>query len=176
MYKFNIPCYYWPGQRWASLTGQSNNRKKLRIGLEALPTSKASNVKNPTFPDDRRSSPRLKARCEAELIATLSILDVTAEQSNDALVFLGQTKDLSTQGVALVLPSTLIDEQYCNESNSLTLSLRLPEGRVGLEVNAVRCEPLNPANKGRGYLIGAKILRITSHAKEFDLYLQTLGT
>ena len=147
----------------------------MRVGLEVLPTVKANNGEIPAVPSDRRRAPRLKARCEAELIASLSILDVTAEQSNDALVFLGQTKDLSTQGVALVLPSTLIDERYCSESNSLTVSLRLPEGRVGLEVNAVRCEPLNPGNKGRGYLIGAKILRITSHAKEFDLYLQTLA-
>ena len=174
MYKLNISCYYWPSQPRATLAAQANSRQNLGKGLKVPLTLKTNKVDNPTFPGDRRGVPRLKAHCEAELVASLSILDVEADAGNNALMFLGQTKDLSAQGVALVLPSTLIDERYCNEVNSITLSLRLPEGPVGLEVNPVRCEPLNPRNKGQGYLMGAKILRITSHSKEFDLYLETL--
>lgn len=154
---------------------QSNNRKKMWIGLQALPTLKTNKVDSPKFPEERRSMPRLRVHCDAELIAGLSILDVAAQENDDTLVFLGVTKDLSAQGLGLVLPSTQIDERYCNESNSLKVSLHLPECAVGLEVNPVRCEPLNPGDSAQGYLMGAKILRVTSHMEAFALYLQTCG-
>jgi hypothetical protein len=117
---------------------------------------------------------RLKAKCEVELVANLSLLDTEVENSDSSLIFLGRTQDLSATGLGMVLPSTIIDERFCSGSNRLNLSLHLPGGVIGLEVSPVRCERLTSPYIGQGYLLGTKITNIDDRAR-FERYLDTLS-
>lgn len=178
MYKFIISCYYWPAAegrlRLRSLQIRTN-RRKLGNGLDYSQVTRLTSVENTPESNERRRSHRMKAGCDAELTATLSILDNDAHPHTDALVFFGRTKDLSASGLSLVLPSTPIDERYCGESAMpLQLSLHLPKGPINLEVSPVRCEPLNNDDTALGYLMGAQILSIDDNRDEYDEYLREI--
>ena len=178
MYKIIVSCYYWPAVegrlRLRSLQIRTN-RRKLGNGLDYSQVTRLTGVENTTESNERRHTHRFKAACEAELTATLTLLDTDAHSHGEALVFLGRTKDLSASGLSLVLPSTPIDERYCGESATpLQLSLHLPAGPVNLEVSPVRCEPLNNEDTALGYLIGAQILSIDDNRDEYDKYLKAI--
>ena len=128
----------------------------------------------PTFPIERRHSRRITVRCDAELTSNLSILGGDANVSGESLIFFGETKDLSNHGVSLILPSISIDEKYCSESNRVKISLHLPEGSVALEIEPVRCVPLNPKDIGQGSLLGGRIVSMCGHEGNLERYLQTL--
>ena len=107
-------------------------------------------------------------------MASLSLLDNDVQSSDAPLVFLGRTHDLSAAGLAMVLPSTVIDERFCSGSNRLILSLFVPDGVIGMEVSPVRCEALASPFMGQGYLLGTKITKIDDRA-QFQRYLDTLS-
>ncbi len=134
----------------------------------------STSLDKPTFSTERRHSVRIKVRCDAELTADLSILDGDANVPSEALIFFGETKDLSTHGVGLILPSISIDEEYCSESDLLRISLHLPEGSVALEVQPVRCVPLNPKDIGQGSFLGGRIVSMSGYEGNLGRYLQTL--
>jgi hypothetical protein len=123
---------------------------------------------------ERRSVRRLKAKCEVELMASLSLLDNDVQTADSSLVFLGRTHDLSPAGLGMVLPSTIIDERFCSGANRLILSLFLPNGVIGMEVSPVRCERLASPYVGEGYLLGTKITKIDDRA-QFERYLAGLS-
>jgi hypothetical protein len=178
MYKINISCYYWPA-------GEGRLRlRALTIKTEAKETGnglKNSHVRRLTRVDqlassiERRRTRRLRVRCDAELVADLSLLDSGAEMAAEPLIFFGQTRDLSATGLGLVLPSTPIDENYCEEVNLLKLSLHLPSGVVDLEVNPVRCFPLDVTDTAQGYVMGARIVSV-GEPEEFERYLDSFST
>jgi len=124
---------------------------------------------------ERRSANRLKAGCDAELTTSLSILDTDAQLSNESLVFLGRTVDLSSKGLSLILPSTPIDERYCDTEARIQLSLHLPKGAVSLEVTPVRCVPLDEDDTALGYLIGAQILSFEENQYEYNDFLRVIS-
>jgi hypothetical protein len=134
-------------------------------------------VTESTFSTERRQSQRLRAQCEAELIASVTLLDAAQpENGTSTLVFMAETQDISAHGLALVLPSIRIDEKYCEQPRSLKLSLHLPDAAVELEVNAIRCVPLNVRDPGQGYLIGARINDISrDSAAQLETYLENLS-
>jgi hypothetical protein len=117
---------------------------------------------------------RLRVKCEVELAANLSLLDNDAYDADSTLIFFGQTSDLSSAGLAMVLPATIIDERFCTGSNRLKLSLHLPEGIVGLEVAPVRCERLTNPYSVQGYLLGTKITNV-EHREHFERYLESVS-
>ena len=161
MYKFIVSCYYWPaGER---LRLRALIIKEQFASLDKL----ASSI-------ERRRMRRLKARCEVELVADLSLLDNDVQGADAPLIFLGRTHDLSAAGLGVVLPSVIIDERFCTGMNRLNLSLDVPDGPIELEVCPVRCEPLNGLYSGKGYLLGTKITRIENQ-DQFDRYLESLS-
>ncbi len=117
---------------------------------------------------------RLKVKCEVELVADLSLLDADAGEPLDSLIFMGETSDLSTAGLAMIIPSTIIDERFCAGDNRLNLSLHLPDGVVGIEVTPVRCERIIGANSAQGYLLGTKITNVTQPDR-FERYIERLS-
>ncbi len=133
-------------------------------------------MQKPSPPTERRRSPRLKAHLEAELLATLSLLDSTYTQYSDrALVFMGETHDLSEEGLALILPSIRIDENHCKEGLQLSLGIHLPSMPVQLEIQAVRCHALREDDPGQGYFMGARITGLGGMSSADWLnYLNTL--
>jgi hypothetical protein len=130
----------------------------------------------PTLQKERRQSRRLKDNCEAQLIANLSILDSDAGPQPEPLIFMGITKDLSAEGLGVIVPSASVSENYCSETKGLKLSLYLPDGAVALEVRPVRCVPIDENDAGRGFLMGAEIIGVNEHREEFERYLQALSS
>ena len=129
-----------------------------------------------TSPTERRQSRRLKDNCEAQIIANLSILDSDAGPHPEPLIFLGVTKDLSAEGLGVIVPSASISENYCSETKGLKLSLYLPDGAVALEVRPVRCVPIDENDTSRGFLMGAEIIGVNEHREEFERYLRALSS
>ena len=177
MYKFTVSCYYWPagerGLRLRTLTIK-RNFEETGNGLSYWTIGRLTSLDKLASAIERRSVRRLKAKCEVELMASLSLLDNDVQTSDSPLVFLGRTYDLSSTGLAMVLPSTIIDERFCSGSNRLILSLFVPSGVIGMEVSPVRCERLASPYHGHGYLLGTKITKIDDRTK-FDHYLDTLS-
>ena len=178
MYKFIVSCYYWPATegrlRLRSLQIRTN-RRRLANGLDYSQVARLISVNSGISSTERRQAPRLKAGCDAELTASLTILDTEVPSADDSLIFMGRTMDLSAGGLSLVLPSILIDERYCGESARLHLLLHLPTGTVSLDVNPVRCEAIKVVNTPTAYLIGAKILSIDDNRDEYDSYLRSIS-
>jgi len=178
MYKFIVSCYYWPAGERALRLRASIIKQLSRDsgnGLIFPRLERLTSLDKIASSIERRRLRRLKARCEVELTATLSLLDNDVQNCESSLVFLGRTHDLSAGGMGMVLPSTIIDERFCSGSNRLNLSLHVPGGVIGMEVNPVRCERLTGPYVGHGYLLGTEITSVDDRAR-FEQYLETLTT
>lgn len=176
MYKFIVSCYYWPaGER--SLRLRASIIKQIARGtgngLDFTRQGRLTSLDKLASSIERRRMRRLRVRCEVELTATLSLLDNDVQNCESSLVFLGRTHDLSAGGMGMVLPSTIIDERFCSGTNRLSLSLHVPGGVIGMEVNPVRCERLSGPYVGHGYLLGTEITNVDDRAR-FEQYLDTL--
>lgn len=178
MYKYIVSCYYWPATTGLGLRLRAmrinrqfeetgNDLGSSKIGRLSIVDKLASSI-------ERRRMRRLRAKCEVELVADLSFLDTEELGGDSSLVFFGRTHDLSAGGLAMVLPSTTIDERFCSGANRLNLSLYVPDGVIDMEVSPVRCERLDGPYFGQGYLLGTKITNVADQAR-FDRYLDTLS-
>jgi hypothetical protein len=176
MYKFIVSCYYWPaGEHGLRLRALTIKRRFEETGNGlSYPTIGLTSLDKLASSIERRRMRRLKARCEVELVASLSILDNDVQNSDPSLVFLGRTQDLSATGLGMVLPSTIIDERFCSGANRLNLSLHLPGGVVGMEVSPVRYERLTSPYMTNGYLLGTRITNVDDRVR-FERYLDTLS-
>ena len=177
MYKFIVSCYYWPNAKFGlRLKDLTVADEPGRPEDEIVRPQAAERPRLYELTVERRQTPRRRVRFEAELKTGLSILDVDGPETTQSLIFFGETLDLSSGGIAVILPSTQIDERFCDGSQNLRISLYLPLATVAMDVNLVRCVPLNPANLNKGYLLGGKIVQIEANKLEFDRYLsKTLG-
>jgi len=126
----------------------------------------------PTYPNDRRQSPRLDAHLQARL--EFSVLMREADTSESGVQHLracaGHTLNVSKHGLALVLHAQNINEQYGD--GSLSIELDLPNG-LSLEIHAtpVRYEKLD-----KGYLIGAQISDMKDRDRElYEQYLREIA-
>ncbi len=176
MYNFIVSCYYWPtvkgGLRLRALIVKEQ-RGATGNGLNYTPYGRLTMDKLASSIERRRMR-RLRAKCEVELTAGLSLLDTDVNDSNSSLLLLGSTHDLSAGGLGMILPSTTIDERFCSGGNRLSLSLFVPGGVVDLEVTPVRCERLKGQYFGQGYLLGTKITNV-KHRDRFERYLENLS-
>src|SRR5690349_4549380 len=177
MYKLTVSCYYWPagarGLRLRTLTIKQQTAASEN-DLNRSQITKLTTLDKLASAIERRTTRRLRVKCEVELAANLSLLDNDAPDAESTLTFFGQTSDLSTAGLAMVLPATIIDERFCSGANRLKLSLHLPNGIVGLEVTPVRCERLTDAYSVNGYLLGTKITNIEQR-ESFERYLESVS-
>jgi hypothetical protein len=175
MYKLIVSCYYWPaGVRGLRLRNLTLKQDVNKTGLTPSRYGRLTGLDKLASSIERRNVRRLRVKCEVELAATLSLLDNDAYDEDSKLIFFGQTSDLSAEGLAMVLPATIIDERFCSGANKLKLSLHLPDGIVGLEVTPVRCERLTDAYSVNGYLLGTKITNVEQRAP-FERYLDSVS-
>jgi hypothetical protein len=174
MYKLIVSCYYWPagarGLRLRNLTIK-HDAKQTADDLSRSQNNRLTGLDKLASSIERRSTRRLRVKCEVELAANLRLLDTDVYEGESNLIFYGQVSDLSSMGLAMVLPATIIDERFCSGSNLLKLSLHLPEGIVGLEVAPVRCERLTTPYSVQGYLLGTRITKV-EHPESFERYLE----
>ncbi len=120
---------------------------------------------------DRRRSPRMTAR----LPVIVSLLE--AEGGAEPANVTGHTRDLSADGLGLVLPNIRVGGRYLvGDSVTLRVTLKLPAGYARLYATPVRYERLEDEDgPDRGFLVG---LRLTETSEQdFALladYLKTL--
>ena len=120
------------------------------------------------FIGNRRESRRVRTR----LSFTLSFSDprVSSNGSRKLPKLDGYTLDVSTTGLALVVPAIRIGEHYlAGADRKLHLKLELPSGHVEMKVASVRYEGLEDDS---GYLIGARILEMSDADRaSFEKYV-----
>src|ERR1043165_7141216 len=114
MYKFIVSCYYWPAGERGLRLGASIIKQlaETGYGLDFAQPGRLPSLDKIASSIERRRMRRVKARCETELTATLSLLDNDVQNCESSLIFLGRTHDLSAGGMGMVLPSTIIDERF----------------------------------------------------------------
>lgn len=111
------------------------------------------------FIGNRRGHRRVRAR----LNFTLSLADprVNNNGSRRLPTLNGHTLDISTTGVALIVPAIRIGEHYLAGSDRhVHLKLELPSGPVEMKLTTVRYESLDESDEETGYLIGARIIEM----------------
>jgi len=129
----------------------------------------------PSYPNDRRQSPRLDANLQARL--EFSVLMREADTTENGVQHLracaGHTLNVSKHGLALVLHAQNIDEQYLmGGDGSLSIELDLPNG-LSLEIHAT---PVRYAKLDAGYLLGAQISRMKDRDRElYEQYLREIA-
>jgi len=103
-------------------------------------------------------------RVRAHLPFTLSLSDprVNSNGARRLPTLDGHTYDVSTSGLALIVPAIRIGEHYLAGSDRrLYLKLDLPSGAVEMKVATVRYESLDESHEETGYLIGARIIEMS---------------
>jgi len=137
--------------------------------MSELPRRIVSHLRR--FIGNRRHSKRVCAR----LSFTLSLSDprLGANGSRRLPALNGHTLDVSSTGLALVVPAIRIGEHYLAGSDRrLYIKLELPSGPVEMKVVAVRYESLEDES---GYLIGARIVEMSNTDRaSFEKYVSKL--
>jgi hypothetical protein len=140
--------------------------------MSELPRRFVSSLRR--FIGNRRRSKRVQAR----LTFTLSISDprVNSNGSRRLPALNGHTLDISSTGLALVVPAIRIGEHYlAGTDRKLHVKLDLPTGPVEMKVATVRYESLEESREETGYLIGARIAEISDQDRaSFESYVAKL--
>ena len=108
---------------------------------------------------DRRRSPRLSVR----LAFSLSVIRQTKLKrvNGSDRTLKGHTRDISTNGLALLLPQIQLDGYHlASEDREMKLDLELSGSVISMVVVPKRYEKLERAELGCNYLIGARIVRM----------------
>ena len=123
---------------------------------------------------DRRHSKRQRAR----LSLSLSLISATKGLNGTRRInwMDGHTLDLSSNGLALVVPRITLGEHHLvGENRGLNLKLQLPSGQVEMQATPVRYERLEQDQSETGYLIAIKIVRMTDDDRaRYLAYVATL--
>lgn len=127
---------------------------------------------------DRRHSPRFRAQRKVRLLFSLSLIDQDASNECAYLRPLeGHTRDISTEGLGIVVPSLRIGEHYLTDQRCelRIVLLDLPSGQVEIHATPVRYEELSEDEADGQHLIGARITKIsdTDRARLIE-YLRTI--
>jgi hypothetical protein len=109
----------------------------------------------------------------------LAIVDSNPHQRGPrTATFEGYTCDISSTGLAILLPITRFSEQLLNQSErTLRVVLELASGSIEADAKIVRYEPLHLSDglTQLGCLLGAKFLNMCAADRErFVEYLRSL--
>ena len=137
--------------------------------MSELPRRIVSHLRR--FIGNRRRFKRVRVRLEF----TLSLSDPRVKTNGFRRLpsLNGHTFDVSTSGVALIVPAIRIGEHYLTgEDRRLYLKLELPSGPVEMKLAPVRYESLDEDHEETGYLIGARIVEMAdSDRATFNAYV-----
>jgi hypothetical protein len=140
--------------------------------MSELPRRIVSHLRR--FIGNRRRFKRVRTR----LTFTLSLSDprVNSNGARRLPTLDGHTFDVSTSGLALIVPAIRIAEHYLAGSDRrLYLKLQLPSGAVEMKVTSVRYEGLDESHEETGYLIGARIVEMSDADRaSFNSYVNKL--
>lgn len=140
--------------------------------MSELPRRIVSHLRR--FIGNRRRDRRVRTR----LSFTLNLSDprVTSNGGRRLPTLNGHTLDVSSTGLALIVPAIRIGEHYLAGSDRLLhLKLNLPNGPVEMKLTTVRYESLDESQEETGYLIGARIIEMADEDRaNFDAYVAKL--
>ena len=140
--------------------------------MSELPRRIVSSLRR--FVGNRRHSKRVRAR----LMFRLSLSDprVNSNGSRRLPALEGHTLDVSSTGLALVVPAIRIGEHYlAGDERKLHVKLELPTGPVEMKVGTVRYESLEESSEESGYLIGARISEMSDQDRAtYDSFIAKL--
>jgi hypothetical protein len=125
--------------------------------MSELPRRIVSHLRR--FIGNRRRHKRVRTR----LNFTLSLSDprVGSNGSRRLPTLNGHTLDISTTGLALIVPAIRIGEHYLAGSDRrVYVKLELPAGPVEMKLATVRYEALDETAEETGYVIGARIIEM----------------
>lgn len=126
--------------------------------MSELPRRIVSSLRR--FVGNRRRHKRVHAR----LNFTISLSDprVNSNGTRRLPTLDGHTLDISSTGLALIVPAIRIGEHYlAGADRKLYVKLDLPTGPVEIKVVTVRYESLDESREESGYLIGARIAEMS---------------
>jgi hypothetical protein len=104
------------------------------------------------FVADRRRAPRYRV----SVPVTVSLLD--AEASAEPALVQGHTRDLSEDGVGVVLQNIRVGGRYLvGDSVTLRVTLKLPDGYARLYGTPVRYEKLEGDGQDKGFVVGIRL-------------------
>jgi hypothetical protein len=104
------------------------------------------------FVADRRRSPRYRV----SLPVTVSLLD--AEASAEPALAQGHTRDVSEDGLGVILPNIRVGGRYLvGDSVTLRVTLKLNDGYARLYGTPVRYEKLEAGGPDTGFFIGIRL-------------------
>lgn len=128
---------------------------------------------------NRRRAPRYAVHLEVGLALSVSLPNAKPRARDDdhPLKLAGYTRDISSTGLALIVPAIRIGGQYITgESRTLEILVKLPSGAIKAKATPVRYSPLEAEGTDTGYLIGVQIIDMSDEDRtRFDAYLQTLA-
>jgi len=140
--------------------------------MSELPRRIVSHLRR--FIGNRRRFKRVRARLDF----TLSLSDPHANTNGSRRLptLKGHTFDVSTSGLALIVPAIRIGEHYlAGAERKLYLKLELPSGPVEMKLASVRYESLDEDHEESGYLIGARIVEMVDEDRAtFNAYVNKL--
>ena len=142
--------------------------------MSELPRRIVSSLRR--FIGNRRRHKRVRARLAFRI--SLSDPRVNKNGGRRLPTVDGHTLDISSTGLALVVPAIRIAEHYlAGADRKLFLKLELPTGPVEMKVATVRYESLEESSEESGYLIGARIAEMsdqdrTSYVAHVDRLLK----
>lgn len=124
---------------------------------------------------DRRHSKRHNVRLPFTLAMASQTQTLNGTRRVSSLN--GHTSDLSTTGLALIVPAITLGEHHLvGENRSLNVKLELPVGPVEMQVTPVRYESLEEHETETGYLIGARIAAMAEEDRaKFAAYVLSLS-
>ena len=118
---------------------------------------------------DRRHKPRLRVRLEF----TATVATPTKANGRRPASLQGYTRDISADGLGLIVPAIRIGDRYlAGENCLLSIALELPDGPIQVTATSARYEPLEDPSE-MGFLIGTRITKMSdSDRKSFLAYLK----
>lgn len=126
------------------------------------------------YAGDRRHTRRVKARLDF----TLSLVGpaLSSNGTKRVISIKGHTLDLSSTGLALVVPSIIVNEHHLvGENRNMYVTLEFPDGPIEMNVTPIRYERLDEHPTETGYLIGVKLGKVEgSERSRFEDYVSQL--
>lgn len=123
---------------------------------------------------DRRHTERHRVR----LPASVSLIQKTRKVNGDrpSAELLGHTRDVSTDGLAIVVPAIHVEGHHLvGEGRTLLIELQLPGETIHIQATPVRYERLDDDETDSGYLIGAHIREMSDDDRAgYNKYVEGL--
>lgn len=107
---------------------------------------------------EKRHTARVKARRDVTLSANLDAPDRSEACESSALRLTGYTRDLSEEGLSVILPSFPCESrELLGQKQPLTVTLQLASEQVTASAEPVRHAPLDERRPEQGSLMGLQI-------------------